>query len=63
VNSHESGLVREHDILHPVPEIRLAQDAPDVGLDRRLAEGEPAGQLGVAETVREQPQYLQLTRG
>jgi hypothetical protein len=60
VTSHESGLIREHDSLDPVPELELGENAPDVRLDRGLAEGEAASQLGVAEAMGEQPQYLEF---
>jgi hypothetical protein len=42
--------------------VKLAQDRRDVVVDRLLGEHEPLGDLGVAEPLREEPKYLELTR-
>jgi hypothetical protein len=45
----EPGLVGEDDGLHAVAQLELAEQAPDVGLDRVLAEHELGGDLGVRQ--------------
>src|SRR3954452_5698838 len=40
----------------------LAEDRADVMVDRALGEEELAGNLGIAQAARHEPQYLDLTR-
>ena len=58
----EPGLVGEHDGLDAVAQPELAQHVGDVGLDRRVAEDERRGDLGVGHAAREQQQHLVLAR-
>jgi hypothetical protein len=59
----QAGLVGQHDRLDPVTELELGQYPADMGLDRRLAEGQFGGEFGVAQAPGEQPKHLKLARG
>ena len=54
----QAGLVGEDDRLDPVAQAELGQDPGDVGLHRRLAEGELGGEFGVAQAAGQQAQDL-----
>src|SRR5207237_10361224 len=43
--------------------VQLAQNRRDVVVDRLLGENEPLGDLGIAEPLRDEPKYFELTRG
>src|SRR5438105_1712913 len=43
-------------------DVELAEDRRDVVVDRLLGEHEPLRDLGVAETLRDEHEYLELTR-
>src|SRR5919206_2396576 len=60
---HEACVVGEHDRLHAVAEVELAEDARDVRLHRRLADDELLGDLRIREAARDQAQDLELARG
>lgn len=59
----QPGLVGGDDRLGAVAEVQLGQDVGDVGLDRRLAETQVGGQLGVGESARQQTQDVELAGG
>src|SRR6266508_6363827 len=59
----EPGLVGGDDRLDAVAQPELAQDARHVRLDRRLAEKQALGQLGVREAAGQQAQHLELALG
>ena len=50
---HESAFVCEHDCLHSVANVQLAEHSRHVSLDRRLAEVELPADLGVRQTAGE----------
>jgi hypothetical protein len=56
-------LVGEDDDLHPIAEVEFAQDRPDVGLDRRLADEDRRRDLGVGQPAGDTGEDLALTLG
>ena len=54
----EPGLVGGDDELGPVAQAELGQDPADMGLGGRRAHHQPAGDLGVGQTLRDEPQHL-----
>jgi hypothetical protein len=52
-----------HRCLDPVAEIELLQDVRHVCLERRLADDQRLGDLGIREAARDQPQDIELTLG
>ena len=56
----EAGFVGEDDGLGAVVEVELGEDACDVGLDGGVADDELAGDVGVGEAARDEPQHLEL---
>src|SRR4030095_12805860 len=58
--THQPGLVGQDDGLNAVAEVQLAEDARDVALDRRLAEEQALGELGVGKPLCEQLQDFEL---
>jgi len=61
--AHQAGLVGQDDGLDPVTQLELGQEPCDMGLDGRVAEGEPGGDLGVAQAPGQQPQHVELAGG
>ena len=61
--SKRPGLVGEHDGLDAVAQVELLEDVGDVGLDRRVADEQPLGDLGVREALGDQAEDLELARG
>src|SRR5262245_53446330 len=59
----EARLVRGDHGLHAIAGVELAEDPPDMGLHRRLAEVELAGDLTVRHAPRHQAQHLDLALG
>jgi hypothetical protein len=47
----EAGLVSQDHRLHPVPQVQLGQDVPDVGLDGAFLHDEPFGDLGIRQAL------------
>jgi predicted MFS family arabinose efflux permease len=60
---HQPGLVREDHGLDAVTQAELAEDPGHVGLDRRLGDDEPRGDLGVGEPAGDRAQNLELAIG
>src|SRR4051794_24552795 len=60
---HQPVLVGPDDGLDPIPELELAQHGRDMGLHRRLADLQAAGDLAVGLPTREPEQRLALTGG
>src|SRR5258708_7386158 len=60
---NEPGLVGGDDQLGPVAQAELGEDPADVGLGGRRAHHQPAGDLGVGQALRHQPQHLALPAG
>jgi len=56
----QTGLVGEHDELHPVAQRELQQDVGDVRLDGGVADDELLRDLGVREAARDQSEDLLL---
>jgi phosphatidylinositol alpha 1,6-mannosyltransferase len=54
----EVGLVGDHDGLDAVAEAEFGQDARDVGLHRRFGQEQAAGDLDVAQSLRDQGQHF-----
>src|SRR5262249_43901418 len=59
----ETGIEGRDDRLDSVADAELAEDAREVGLDRRRAEEELGAELGVRQSGREQREDLQLALG
>ena len=61
--AHESAFVGEHHRLGAVAQPELGEDAGDVRLDRRVADDQLGGDLGVGEPARQLDEHLGLARG
>ena len=59
----EPGLAGAYDGLDAVSDLRLGEDVGDVVTHRLLADDELLGYLAVAQTLRDEAQYLQFPRG
>ena len=59
----ESRFVGDDDELGAVAGAELGEDAAHVGLDRREADMQPVGDLGVGEALRDERQHFALTLG
>src|SRR5438445_7590669 len=59
----QPGLVGGDDQLGPVPQAQLGQDPADMGLGGRRAHHQPAGDLGVGQTLRDQHEDLAFPPG
>ena len=60
---HQPVVVGQDHGLDAVPDAELGQDVVDVGLDRRLADVEPLGDLGVAGAADHLAQHVHLPIG
>src|SRR4051794_12305474 len=60
---NEPGLVRVHDGLCPVAELKLREDVRDVGLNRRFGDDELGGDLRVGVPASDELEHLELARG
>jgi hypothetical protein len=56
-------VVGEHDRRGPVANAKLAENAPDVRLYRRLGDAQGAGDLAVSRTACDQAQNVSLALG
>ena len=59
----EAGLVGVDDGLHAVAQVQLGQHVGHVGLHRRLAQHERAGDLAVRQSPAQQHEHLALAGG
>src|SRR5256885_3164970 len=59
----QPGLVGGDDQLGPVPQAELGQDPADMGLGGRRAHHQPAGDLGVGQSLRDQYEHLAFPPG
>src|ERR1700753_2833250 len=59
----EAALVGDHHQLDAVASAELHQDPRDMGLRGQRAEDEALGDLGVGQSLRDEGEHLQLTRG
>src|SRR5216684_6876181 len=59
----QPGLVRGDDQLGPVPQTELGQDPADMGLGGGRAHHQPAGDLGVGQTLRDEHEHLAFPPG
>lgn len=61
--AYQPGLVGQYDGLDPIAELEFGEEPGDVGLDRRLAEGQLRRKFGVAQAAGEQPQDVEFPGG